>query len=168
MKRCLLAGAIVVAATVSTSWSGEDRHRASAEAYEHLANALIEMRATEDRLVEGILNHHCGMAIEHLNAAIAEGSVGSHAKAAADEITNIANEGNKQVQAVRQKLLKAGHHHHTDAETEEDYMFIDSGEKKELLDLAQKVAMLGDGDVKSVAGHIGKLSSIFETAMKPE
>ena len=67
----------------------------------------------------------------------------AHLEAAATEITNIANEGDKRIQAVRQRLTKAGHTHNTDEDTKDDYMFIDSKEKKELLDLGRKVARLG-------------------------
>ncbi len=67
----------------------------------------------------------------------------THLEAAATEITNIANEEDKRIQAVRQRLKKAGDTHNTDDVTKEDFMFIDSKEKKQLLDLGQKVARLG-------------------------
>jgi len=145
--------------------AGEDRHDASAAAYEHLATAIIEIRATEHRLVEGILNHHHGLAQSHLGMASQDDAV-MHAKAAADEINAIANEGGKRVQAVRQKLLQAGHHHHTDAETQDDYIWIDSAEKKGLLDLARKIAQTTDA--AALGGMADELSGLFMAAMQPE
>jgi len=166
MKRVVLAVPIACLVLGSAARASEDRHAASAEAYEHLATALIEMRATEDKLVEGILNHHFGTAMQHLHTAAAEKTVGAHAKAAADEITAVANEGDKRVQAVRQRLLQAGHHHHTDADTEEDYIWIDGSEKAKLLDLAGRVAQLKNpSDATARADELAKL---FASAMQPE
>jgi hypothetical protein len=118
---------------------------AAAITYEHLANAIIEIRATEENLVRGILMHYEAAARRHMEmAAEARGNERvQHLEAAAAQITNIASEGDKSVQAVRQRLLKAGHHHHTDAETEEDYIFVDSREKKSLLALANRVSRMG-------------------------
>lgn len=163
-----LVGAVIAGACV---WGqGEFAHRGkmhetTATTYEHLANAIIEIRNTEDSLVQGILMHHQSMALNHLDAAAeASGSSrASHLESAATEITYIANEGNKRVQAVRQRLLKAGHHHHTDAETKEDYIFIDSKEKKSLLDLANRVGRMGASAsadaIKAAAGELNTLCS---------
>src|SRR5688500_6700379 len=103
----------------------------SAQTYEHLATAIIEIRKTEDGLVRGIIMHNAGAAEAALaRAARAEGGdKKQYLERAADEINNAANEGDKPVQAVRQRLAKAGHTHHTDADTKEDYLFIDSKEK---------------------------------------
>lgn len=143
-------------------------HDASAITYEHLATAIIEIEATEDNLVKGILMHYHGMAQDHLHAAAnAQGSDRrQHLEAAADEIGNIANEGDKRVMAIRQRLLKAGHTHHTDAETKEDYMFIDSKEKKQFVTMAQNVGKMGanatPADLNKVAGD---LQSTFDKAI---
>jgi len=150
---------------------GKQMHDASATTYEHLATAIIEIRQTEDNLVKGILMHHHAMAQQHLTEATeAEGAEGkAHLEAAAEEITNIANEGNKRVQAVRQRLLKAGHHHHTDAETKEDYIFINGKEKKALLDFAGRVAKTdGDASAEVIESLKGDLNSTFQKATAPE
>jgi hypothetical protein len=67
----------------------------------------------------------------------------THLEAAAAQIANIANEGDKPIQAIRQRLAKAGHTHNSDADTKEDYMFIDSKEKKLLLDLSRRAGQVG-------------------------
>jgi len=146
-------------------------HQTSAATYEQLATAIIAIRETEDLLVEGILTHSYALAMQECDAALGADSRarGKHLEMAAQEITNIASEGDKRIQAVRQRLLKAGHHHHTDAETQEDYIFIDSGEKKALLALATKISKLGpnasDDDIRSA---MGELENSFTKAMESD
>jgi hypothetical protein len=145
-------------------------HEATATTYEHLANAIIEIRKTEDSVVAGILMHHESSALTHLAAGKeASGSArASHLEAAATEITYIANEGDKQVQAIRQRLLKAGHHHHhhADAENQGDYILIDSAEKKSLLDLANRVGRLGSSaSPDAIDALMGELSSMVGKAL---
>jgi hypothetical protein len=112
--------------------------------YEHLATAIIEIEATEDNLVKSILIGYHQSAQRHLRrAADDQAQRQSHLEAAATAITDIANEGDKRIQAVRQRLKKAGHTHNTDEVTKEDFMFVNSKEKKALLDLGRKVARLG-------------------------
>lgn len=144
----------------------EDPHASSAAAYEHLANAIISINETENALVAGILEHHFAAAQSQLRDATSMKMTSPHTEAAAEEVTSIANEGGKQVQAIRQRLLQAGHHHHTDAETEEDYIWIDSKEKKALLDLAGRIGRCKDAG--ELAGLSKELSSLFQSAMKPE
>ena len=143
----------------------------TAETYEHLASAIIEIRKTEDGLVKGIVMHNAGAA-EAALAQAARASGGEKKQAlerAADEINNTASEGDKPVQAVRQRLSKAGHTHHTDAETKEDYIWIDGKEKKRLVDLAQRVSKMGDD---ATADDINKsrdeLREIMSGALKDE
>lgn len=164
----ILAGAVVF----QTHGTGKQNPQDAATAtYEHLATAIIEIRATEDGLVRGILQHHYGAALRHLDAAkAAQGPAkATHLESAAGEIAHIANEGDKPVQAIRQRLLKAGHHHHTDAETKADYIFIDGKEKKSLLDLAGKTGKLGGSATNdAIAGVATELSSIFDKAVVDE
>jgi len=143
--------------------------QATAETYEHLATAIIEIRATEDNLVKGILMHHHARASHHLEAALTGADTQHHLEAAADEIASIANEGDKAVQAIRQRLLKAGHHHHTDSVTKEDYIFIDSKEKASLLALAGKVGkMAKTAAPDAIRGASMELGKLFADAIAPE
>ena len=177
--RHLISTAILVAGVMgfqaarsqAPSPRAEDAAGQSAAAtYEHLATAIIAIEATEDELVKSILIGYHTAAQLHLRAAArgAEGRV-AHAEAAAAEVTNIANEGDKRIQAVRQRLSKAGHTHNTDADPKEDYMFINSKEKKALVELAKRVGQLGEGakvdEIKAVADE---LSNQFDRAIAPE
>jgi hypothetical protein len=143
----------------------------TAETYEHLANAIIDIRKTEDGLVKGIVMHNAGAA----DAALAQAAAASGAdkkralERAADDINNTANEGDKAVQAVRQRLSKAGHTHHTDADTKEDYIWIDGKEKKQLVDLAQRVSKMGDdASADDINKSRDQLKEIMSGALKEE
>ena len=134
------------------------------------ATAIIAIEATEDELVKSILLGYNAAAQGRLKAAIAdEAGRRAHLEAAATLIADIANEGDKRIQAVRQRLSKAGHTHNTDADTKEDYMFVNSKEKKALLELAKRVGQMGEGatagDIKAVQDE---LATLFDKAIAPE
>jgi len=172
MKR-LLVGTVLSLCLFSEGRAGQPgmMPEAAAATYEHLANAIIEIRDTEVNLVGGILRHHHMAALDHLAMAkeASGSSRASHLEAAATEISFVANEGDKRVQAVRQRLLKAGHHHHTDAETKEDYIFVDSAEKKGLLDLANRIGRMGASASESAIDEaMGELASAFDKAIKSD
>jgi hypothetical protein len=143
----------------------------SADTYEHLATAIIEIRKTEDGLVKGIILQNATAADAALG--MASRANGGDKKAAleraAEEITNAANEGDKPVQAIRQRLSKAGHTHHTDAETKDDYIWIDGKEKKKLLDLAQRVSKMGeDASGDDINKARDELRGIMKDAVKEQ
>ncbi|MHC5109283.1 MAG: hypothetical protein ACYTHJ_05335 [Planctomycetota bacterium] len=169
-----LSGALIAAIVTATAGQMGGQavmHDASAQTYEHLANVILEVRETENSLMYGILRHYHVLAQRHLEAGAADDTANrmKHLELAAEEIANIANEGDKKVQSIKQRLLKAGHHHRTDKETSEDYIFINSKEKKGFLELAQHVAKMGPEtpgtELKSMAG---KLSMLFDQAVSPE
>lgn len=141
----------------------------AASTYEHLANAIIAIETTEDELVKSILIGYQSAAQVHLRAAQAAGDEAAgakrHLEMAAQAITNIANEGDKRIQAIRQRLAQAGHTHNTDVETKEDYMFVTSKERKQLVDLAQRVANAKPGDVKGLSAS---LTDLFAKVIAPE
>jgi hypothetical protein len=144
--------------------------RSAASTYEHLATAIIAIEATEDELVKSILLGYQAAAQGHLRAAAEAGpNRKAHLEAAAATIGDIANEGDKRIQAVRQRLAKAGHTHNTDVVTKEDYMFVNSKEKKDILALAQKVGKLDatakPADVRAISEE---LSTLFDKAIAPE
>ncbi|MDR3632442.1 MAG: hypothetical protein P4L84_01320 [Isosphaeraceae bacterium] len=148
----------------------ESMDKSAAATYEHLATAIIAIEQTEDELVKSILLGYHAAAQGHLKAAVAdEANRREHLEAAATEVSNIANEGDKRIQAVRQRLAKAGHTHNTDVVTKEDFMFVNSKEKKDLLALAKRVGQMGDGaktaDVKAAQEE---LATVFDKAVAPE
>ena len=139
----LLSRAILGADPVAPTVGSLD---AAVESYEHLAIVLVEVRKTEDQVVKTIIAHHHRAAQDQLRAAQDGPSAFKlkHLEATAAEVTNVANEGDKRVQAIRQRLAKAGSTHLTDADTKEDYLWIDSKEKNALLAAAKSIAQIGD------------------------
>lgn len=161
----LLSGAAVGADPAKEGTSLD----AAVESYERLATVIIEVRRTEDSVVKTILVHHYESAQEHLHAAQGGKDVLKHLEGAAAEITNVANEGDKRVQAIRQRLAKAGHTHISDADTKEDYLWVNSKEKKALLAAAKSIAQLGDkATAEQVAAASKSLSELFQKAVAPE
>src|SRR5260370_493264 len=107
----------------ATRVSPADHLRLRAAPFDDRGTIQITMtEATEDELVKSILIGYHTTAQNHLRAAArdAQGRA-AHLEAAAAEVANIANEGDKRIQAIRQRLAKAGHTHNTDVETKEDY-----------------------------------------------
>lgn len=162
----LLAGAL---GQQQLSRKSQPMHVAAAVTYEHLATAILEIRATEDNLVRGILMHHHAQASHHLEAASRGMDAKQHLEAAAAEVADIANEGDKRVQAVRQRLLKGGHHHHTDAETKEDYIFVDNKEKMALLALSSRIGkMAGRPSPDEIRAASDELDKLFAGTIAAE
>jgi hypothetical protein len=121
----------------------------SADTYEHLATAIIEIRKTEDGLVKGIILQNATAADAALG--MASRANGGDKKAAleraAEEITNAANEGDKPVQAI----------------------WIDGKEKKKLLDLAQRVSKMGeDASGDDINKARDELRGIMKDAVKEQ
>jgi hypothetical protein len=142
----------------------------AASTYEHLATAIIEIERTEDELVKSILIGYHTAAQNHLKAAArdAQGRA-AHLEEAAAEVANIANEGDKRIQAVRQRLAKAGHTHNTDVETKADYIFVNNREKKALLEVAGKIGRAGANASASELEDLGvELDGLVRKAIAPE
>jgi hypothetical protein len=179
MRNALITTLIVVISLMayqkaSSQQQSSTRHesmdRSAAATYEHLAAAIIAIEATEDELVKSILLGYHAAAQNHLRAAITdEKNRRTHLEAAAAEIANIANEGDKAIQAIRQRLAKAGHTHNTDATTKEDYLFINNKEKKALLELARRVGQLGAGATEAEIRAIQEeILALFDKSIAPE
>ena len=165
----MVLAALLTSAGLTTAPDAADSgYDAAVASYEHLATVIIEVRATEDQIVRGILHHHHRAAADLLAAAASGKDAAKSVERAADEITNIANEGDKRVLAIRQRLSKAGHTHISDADTKEDYMFINSKEKKSLLELARKVAQMGKAKSAEIDQAAKDLDSLFAKSIAPE
>ncbi len=166
-----LIAAMAVTSAVFTSQEAvakePNRSDAGAATYEQLATTIIALRKTEDTLVAEILNNYRQLADDQLRGAHDEAKDrAGRLEAAAEQVTNIANEGNKSIQAIRQRLKQAGHSHHSDADSKEDYMFVDSQAKKQFLALAKKIAQLGDAATpEQIAGVRKELDDLFAKTM---
>jgi hypothetical protein len=165
----LLSTAAIAADPVDASAPIDSSLDSAVESYESLATVIIEMRRTEDAVVKTILVHHYNAAQDHLQAAQSGEGVLKHLEAAATEVTYVANEGDKRVQAIRQRLSMAGHTHLSDVDTKEDYLFVNSREKKALLDAAKELVQLGGGaKAEQMAAAAKKLEGLFRATVAPE
>lgn len=165
----LLSGVVFAADPVEKAAPAVNSLDAAVESYEHLATVIIEVRKTEDSVVKTILIHHHQAAQHHLQAAQNGRDVLKHLEAAAAEVTNAANEGDKRVQAIRQRLAKAGHTHISDVDTKEDYLFVNSKEKKALLAAAKAIAQLGEKATRDqIATAAMNLDGLFQKAIAAE
>ena len=170
MRRMFVAVLVVlVGIGLPAPSDASDEMRASlTEAYRNLADAIIAVKESENALVSTMLLFHYESAKMHLELAMATSDAErkAHLESAAAEITYLANEGDREVQAIIQTMLKAGHHHHTDGFTREDYMYVDSVEKKTLLALAGKVARLEDES--GIQGAIDELTRLYQSSVEPD
>jgi hypothetical protein len=171
--KTLAALALVGACAVGlqTRTPGAAAHDAVVETYKHLATAIIANGEAEESLVRGLLIEHFASARSHLGAAVGapSGERASLLEEAATQITDVANEGDKAIQAIRQQLLKAGHHHHADADTDEDYIFVSSAEKKELLALARGVSQMArDASDDQIRDALHTLTALRDEVLAPE
>ena len=166
---CFCSLFILLSNAVRATDSDSGSLDAAVESYEHLSIVLVEVRKTEDWVVKSIITHHYQAAQENLKSAQLGQNVAKHLEAAAVEVANAANEGDKRVQAIRQRLAKAGSTHLTDADTHEDYLWIDSKEKKALLASAKSIAQLGDkATAEQIATAAKSLESLYVKAITPE
>jgi hypothetical protein len=167
-----MLGAVLIAVFMiglpAPSGASDDMRAALTETYRNLADAIIAVKETENALVATMLMFHYESAKMHLELALSgpKDARKEHLETAAGEITYLANEGDREVQAIIQTMLKAGHHHHTDGFTREDYMYIDSTEKKTLLALAGKVARAADD--AEIQGALDELTRLYQSAVEPD
>lgn len=95
--------------------------------YEHLADAILAVKKTEENLVRSIL----AGTYAHAHAALGRARMalkGGDTAAARTSIENLAaavgqlgTEGDNAVAAIRKRLLEGGHHHHAKEEAEGIY-----------------------------------------------
>ena len=119
--------------------------------YRTLADAILAAKQTESNLVLSILATTHG----HAQAAMAEAraKMKAHQPAKAELerlaalVSQLGNEGDASVGAVRKKLLEGGHHHHASAEQQgiydEGFVIVTRAAKKVFLEAAGNIGKMG-------------------------
>ena len=150
--------------------------------YAEHATTLLSVKKTEELIVEEICadafrqaTHHLSLAeraVEANNAQAAMGYLESAAAAAA----LIANEGDKAVAAVRNRLLEGGHHHHAKAEIAEKYdpgfVIVTKVEKSKIIAQATAIGKLaaavraGASGAGEIAAAKSELAKIYAETLK--
>jgi len=140
------------------------------DTYGSLADGILALKKSEWNLVHALL----AMTYRHAEgaAAAARGKLGAGQNAKgelerlATLVSEIANEGDARVAAVRKRLLDGGHHHNAAGEKQgiydEGFVIITRAAKKAFLDAAGRIARATDAaglDAawKDVQSEFGKL-----------
>lgn len=118
--------------------------------YDSLADGILALKRTEDRLVRSIL----AATVAHGQATLARAQralQANEAKAAtaavealAADAAQLATEGDNAVGAVRKRLLEGGHHHNAAGEAQgiydEGYVVVTKKAKAQLLESSRAIA----------------------------
>ena len=146
--------------------------------YESLAEAILAVKATEDRLVRSILSAtyaHAQVELGRARATIqghdAKGSQ-SALEALAADVGQIASEGDSAVGAVRKRLLEGGHHHHADGEAkgiyDEGYVVVTRVAKQAFLDSSRALGQMSQAPkADALEAEWKKVQTTWNGLMQP-
>lgn len=147
-------------------------------AYDSLANAILAVKETEDRLVRSILSAahaHAQVELGRARAAIKS----NDAKAAQAALENlaavvgqIASEGDSAVGAVRKRLIEGGHHHNAAGEAkgiyDEGFVVVTRAAKESLLASSRAIGQLARAaKTDTLEAEWAKVESTWNGLMKP-
>lgn len=142
-------------------------------AYDSLADSILAIKKTERHMVQSILATTFSHAHATLGAIKMKASAGQDASAEveklADLVSQLGNEGDAAVAAIRKRLVEGGHHHNAAGEKaglyEEGFVIVTRAAKKALLASAGNIAKMGgspevgklDAEWSAVAGQYKSL-----------
>jgi hypothetical protein len=168
----LTSGALVAAPPTHHENMGQPTGtpREMVATYESLADGILALKKAEWDMVHSILAVTYSHAMATLQSAMAKIEAGQGAKAEIETlagfVSQLGNEGDAAVAAVRKRLLEGGHHHNAKGEEQGIYdpgfVIVTKTAKKALLDRAAeigKMAMTKDAAALKAAWE--KASSEF-------
>jgi len=126
-------------------------------AYDSLADAILANKKTESNLVHSILATTYGHAQATMSRISNKLERGKNARTEIEKlatlVSQLANEGDASVAAVRKRLLEGGHHHHSSGEAqgiyEEGYVIVTRAAKKVFLDAGKQIGRLAQSPDKA-------------------
>jgi hypothetical protein len=143
------------------------------DTYDSLANAILATKKTEWNLVHSILATTYRHAEGTYAQALAKIKAGQDARKEVEQlaalVSQIANEGDASVAAIRKRLLEAGHHHNAKGEEQgvydEGFVIVTRAARKVFLDAANSIGKLSQSpdaaglekEWKRVTVEFGKL-----------
>lgn len=141
-------------------------------AYSSLADSIIATNETERNLVHSILAmtyRHARGAMAAARAEMEQGRTASEEiESLASLVSQLGNEGDASVAAIRKRLVEEGHHHHHHAKAEEDtgydpgFVIVDREAKKAFLNAAGAIAKLaGSTDAAALKSEWKKVEELF-------
>lgn len=120
-------------------------------AYDSLADSILAIKMTERHMVESILAttfSHAQATLGAIKSKVGAGQdVSAEVEKLADLVSQLGNEGDAAVAAIRKRLVEGGHHHNAKGEKDglydEGFVIVTRDAKKALLGAAGNIAKLG-------------------------
>jgi len=138
--------------------------------YDALAVKIMENERQEIETVRSLLGVYLSQAEKAFTGAkAAEGEAqGKELKIAMEAIGKIAQEGDKRVDEIKNRLRKSGHHHtRADDDSGEEYILVNSKTKKALMAEAGKVREMMAGGKAVAADEIDAILQAVKAAVEP-
>ena len=142
------------------------------ETYDSLAQAILAAKQTEWNLVHSILATTYSHAEAVMKDALAQLEAGQDASPTVETlatlVTQLGNEGDAAVAAIRKRLVEQGHHHHAAGEQQGKYdpgfVIVTRDVKKALLDSAKRIAqMAGSANAAGLKAEWEKVEKQFRS-----
>jgi hypothetical protein len=142
------------------------------DTYSSLADAILATKQTEWNLVNTILattfQHAQGVYSQVVALVQAGEDPRGEIETLADLVSQLGNEGDASVAAIRKKLLEGGHHHHHNAKGEQDsdfdegFVIVTRDARKVFLDAAGAIGrMAAKPDAAALGDQWGKVEQQF-------
>jgi len=120
-------------------------------AYNSLADSILAIKKTERHMVQSILATTFSHAHATVGVIKSKAAAGKDASAEveklADLVSQLGNEGDAAVAAIRKRLVEGGHHHNAQGEKDgvydEGYVVVTRAARKALLASAGNIAKMG-------------------------
>ena len=178
-----LASILLLAASLcaAPSQHGETMIEASTPpemvaAYDALADAILGSKNAETHLVHSILAATYRHAEAVARGTMAKVEAGEAAKGDLEKlaslVSQLGNEGDASVAAVRKRLVEGGHHHHSSAEGQKLYdtgfVIVTKAAKKEFLAAANEIGkMAAAPEASALKRQWEKVSKVYSELVKP-
>jgi riboflavin biosynthesis pyrimidine reductase len=141
------------------------------ETYDAIADTILAAKQAEWNLVHSILAmtyRHAEGAMAAARAKLEAGqNAGAEIEKLATLVSQLGNEGDAAVGAIRKRLVEGGHHHHASGEQEglydEGFVIVTKPIKKALLASAQKIGkMARSADAASLEAEWKQVQTEFK------
>jgi len=163
-------GLLVLAGSGVSAQMAAETPRPLVSAYDSLADTILGAKQTEWNLVHSILamtyQHAEAVAMQAKGKLAAGQNAGEEIERLAALVSQIGNEGDASVAAIRKRLVEAGHHHHASGELtgkyDEGFVIVTREAKKAFLEAAKRIAKLGgSADASALSAEWSKVAAEF-------
>jgi len=145
--------------------------------YDSLADTILAAHQAERQLVLAVLATTYTHALATLGGVRTKLRSGEDARGDIERlaalVSQLGNEGDAAVAAVRRRLLEGGHHHHASSEQQgvydEGFVVVTRAAKKVFLDAATAIGRLaGTTDASALDGHWGNVEKQYEALVRSD